>query len=61
MTALQGLTPVLSRCVPVEMTLNADRMMLRGLLAESLYRWSVVQRDGATSIWAAPAAAPQGN
>jgi hypothetical protein len=27
------------------------------MLAESLYRWSVVQRDGPTSPWAAPAAA----
>lgn len=60
MSALQGLTPVLSRCVAAGTSLNADRMMLRGLLAESLYRWSVVQRDGTASAWAA-APLSQGN
>ena len=31
---------------------------IRAMLAEALYRWSVVQRDGPTSAWAAPAAPP---
>jgi len=37
---------------------RVDGRTLRGILAESLYRWSVVQRDGAASPWAAPAAPP---
>lgn len=37
---------------------RVDGRTLRGILAESLYRWSVVQRDGAASPWAAPNAPP---
>jgi len=33
--------------------LNVDGRMIRGMLAEALYRWSVVQRDGQASAWAA--------
>jgi hypothetical protein len=35
---------------------RVDGRTLRGVLAESLYRWSVVQRDGTAAPWAAPAA-----
>lgn len=61
LASLQSLGPILSRCVAAGGTLSADRTILRITLAESLYRWSAVQRDGATSPWAmatATAAAP---
>ena len=60
-TALTALYPAFSQCVPHGTQLQIDRGSMRALLAESLYRWSVVQRDGATSPWAAApvtAAAP---
>lgn len=54
------LGPLLSRCAATAGgtgTVSVDGRTLRGLLAESLYRWSVVQRDGAASLFAAVAAA----
>lgn len=58
-TALQALNPVFGQCVTPGTSLNVDRGSIRAILAESLYRWAVVQRDGAASPFAAPAA--QGN
>jgi len=59
--ALQALNPAFSACVPAGSgsQINIDPRHVRGVLAEDLYRWSVVQRDGPTSPLAAPAA-PQG-
>jgi len=51
------LAPLLGRCAATAGgagNLSVDGRTLRGLLAESLYRWSVVQRDGPTSPWARP-------
>ena len=55
--ALQALNPVFSQCVTAGTRVNIDRGSIRALLAESLYRWAVVQRDGASSPWAAAAPA----
>ena len=60
-TALEALYPALGACVPPGSVppgtqLGIDRAAIRGMLAEGLYRWSVVQRDGPTSAMAAPAA-----
>lgn len=55
--AFTALNPAFHTCVTPGSHINVDPRMLRGLLAESLYRWSVVQRDGATSPWAAAAPA----
>jgi len=55
--ALQLLNPVFVQCVTPGTSLNVDRASIRAILAESLYRWSVVQRDGPASLWAAPPAA----
>lgn len=52
-TALGALNPALVSCATGSLTLNIDMRTLRGALAESLYRWSVVQRDGATAPYAA--------
>jgi hypothetical protein len=54
--ALQALNPVWGACVPPNTSLAINRREVRAILAESLYRWAVVQRDGAASPWAAPAA-----
>jgi hypothetical protein len=58
-TALQALHPDFQACVPAGTAqVSYDPRFIRGFLAEALYRWSVVQRDGPTSPWAAaPAAA----
>lgn len=61
--AFTALNPAFVGCVAPGAQLNVDARTLRGLLAEDLYRWSVVQRDGPASPWAAapapaPAAAP---
>jgi hypothetical protein len=51
------LGPLLGRCAATAGgtgQISVDGRTLRGILAESLYRWSVVQRDGATSPWARP-------
>lgn len=54
--ALRALNPVWGACVPPNTELAINRREIRAILAESLYRWAVVQRDGAASPWAAPAA-----
>jgi hypothetical protein len=59
--ALTALYPTFGQCVPAGTQLSIDRGGMRAMLAESLHRWSVVQRDGPTSPWAAApetAAAP---
>ena len=56
--AFTALNPAFRACLTPGAQLNVDGRMLRGLLAETLYRWSVVQRDGSASAWAlAPAGA----
>ena len=57
--AFNALSPAFGACVAPNTQLNVDGRMLRGLLAETLYRWSVVQRDGPTSPWAAAPATAQ--
>jgi len=47
------LQPVFTLCLPTGSQLQVDARGLRSLLAEALYRWSVVQRDGPGSAWAA--------
>lgn len=61
-TALTALHPAFRTCVTTGTSLSYDPRFMRGFLAEALYRWSVVQRDGAASPWAAApaAAAPAG-
>ena len=49
MAALQALYPAFGQCVTQGTQLQIDRGSIRAMLAESLYRWSVVQRDGPTS------------
>lgn len=56
--ALQAMNPVWTQCVPAGTQLALDRGAIRGILAESLYRWAMVQRDGAASPLAAAAASP---
>jgi hypothetical protein len=49
------LGPLLGRCAATAGgtgQISVDGRTLRGILAESLYRWSVVQRDGPASPWA---------
>lgn len=55
--ALTALYPAFGACVAAGTQLRVDKGGIRAMLAESLYRWSVVQRDGPTSPWAATAAA----
>ncbi|MEA3014785.1 MAG: hypothetical protein QOD42_3330 [Sphingomonadales bacterium] len=55
--ALAALTPTFVACVPAGTQLRIDPRVMRNLFAEALYRWSVVQRDGPPSPWAAAAAA----
>lgn len=47
--ALGALGPVWIACAPPGAQLALDRGAIRAILAEALYRWSVVQRDGAGS------------
>jgi hypothetical protein len=58
--AMQALNPAFVGCVtgPRGSQINLDGRTIRGILAEDLYRWSVVQRDGPTSPLAAAPAAP---
>jgi len=56
--AMTALNPAFVACVTPGAQINVDGRMLRGMLAEILYRWSVVQRDGPASPWAAAAPAP---
>jgi hypothetical protein len=56
--ALTALHPGFQACVPAGTAqLSYDPRFMRGFLAEALYRWSVVQRDGPASPWAAAASA----
>jgi hypothetical protein len=56
--AFQPLHPAFQSCVPAGTPqLSYDPRFTRGFLAEALYRWSVVQRDGPASPWAAAAPA----
>jgi hypothetical protein len=57
--AVTALNPTFIACVPAGSQLRIDRRIIRFMFAESLYRWSVVQRDGAASQWAAAAAPAQ--
>lgn len=57
--ALTALHPAIIPCVPPGTQLRIDPRVMRNFFAEALYRWSVVQRDGPTSPWAA-AATPAG-
>ncbi|MEA3047999.1 MAG: hypothetical protein QOJ53_2331 [Sphingomonadales bacterium] len=57
-TAFAALNPAFGRCAAGGGAITIDSRTLRGVLAESLYRWSIVQRDGAASPLAA---APAGN
>jgi hypothetical protein len=56
--ALTAFNPAFIACVPAGTQLRIDPRVMRNFFAEALYRWSVVQRDGPTSPWAAAAAAP---
>jgi hypothetical protein len=57
--AFTALHPAFGACVPPGTRVSYDPRFMRGFLAEALYRWSAVQRDGPTAPWAAaPAAAP---
>lgn len=53
--AFPALSPALASCITGSPALNIDLRTLRGALAESLYRWSAAQRDGAASPYAATA------
>jgi hypothetical protein len=55
--ALTAFNPTFIACVPAGSQLRIDPRVMRNFFAEALYRWSVVQRDGPASPWAAPAAA----
>ena len=55
--AFQAFNPIFESCTPPGIRMEVGTRELRSLLAEALYRWSVVQRDGPTSPWAAGAAA----
>lgn len=57
--AITALNPTFIACVPAGSQLRIDRRIMRFLLAEALYRWSVVQRDGPASAWAAATAPAQ--
>ena len=53
----QTLAPLLGRCAATaggSGQISVDARTLRGILAESLYRWSAVQRDGSSSPFARP-------
>ena len=51
--AVAALNPAFVACVTPGTRMNLDGRLIRGMLAEALYRWSVVQRDGQASAWAA--------
>jgi hypothetical protein len=56
-STFQALNPAFVSCVTGDTRFNVDGRTLRGILAEMLYRWSVVQRDGPTSPLAAATSA----
>jgi hypothetical protein len=47
--ALQAFNPVFESCMTPGVRMEMSSVDLRGMLAESLYRWSVAQRDGPAS------------
>ena len=51
--AITALNPTFIACVPAGSQIRIDRRIMRFLVAEALYRWSVVQRDGPASPWVA--------
>lgn len=59
--AFRALQPGMIACVPPGgiRQLGVDGPSMRRILAEALYRWSVVQRDGPSSPFAAATAAAQ--
>jgi hypothetical protein len=52
-TALQAFSPIFESCATPGIRMEIGSRELRGQLAEALYRWSVVQRDGPNSPLAA--------
>ena len=60
-TAFRAMQPAMIACVPQGgvRQLAVDGPSMRRILAESLYRWSSVQRDGPTSPFAAGATSAQ--
>jgi hypothetical protein len=54
--AFAALRPTFAACLAGARGLSIDPPTLRGVLAEDLYRWSLVQRDGPGSPLAAPPA-----
>ena len=59
--ALERFDPAFIACAPPGTRLQVDGSALRGLLAEALYRWSVVQRDGPASPWVSAPATARGS
>jgi hypothetical protein len=57
--AVTALNPTFIACVPVGSQIGIDPRVMRFMFAEALYRWSVVQRDGPASPWAAAPPAAQ--
>jgi hypothetical protein len=55
--ALTALNPTFVTCVARGARLAIEPRAIRSMYAEALYHWSLVQRDGPASPWAAPAAA----
>jgi hypothetical protein len=55
--AFAALNPAFGHCAAGGGAITIDARTLRGVLAESLYRWSIVQRDGSASPLAAPSPA----
>jgi hypothetical protein len=54
-SAVAALFPTFGSCVQAGSQLRIDHRLMRYILDEALYRWSVVQRDGPASPWAAAA------
>ena len=59
--AIQALNPIWNTCVTPGTQLALNRSSIRAILGEALYRWSMVQRDGAGSPHAAAPAPAPGN
>ena len=58
-TAVAALYPTFQACVAPGSSLRIDHRIMRRLFAEALYRWSLVQRDGPASPFAAAPATTQ--
>lgn len=54
--ALNALNPAFVTCVARGTRLGIEPRSIRSMYAEALYHWSLVQRDGPASPWAAPPA-----